>query len=279
MRIILLFISIAILSVSHSFGQRVLVNHEDANQLIPGDAFGAGTLDGPVSNVVTTIENPDKSGINTTDSVSQFIEPAEGETWMGVFYDVDTATYGPMVFAGDSSTLCADVWIPNNGGFVFKVENPGNGGFNWEGPTIANTTTSAWEQVCQDFTGTPAENEVITRLVIFFNIGEIPAAATTYYFDNIQQPGASAFVNIEGFKFGGYLKAYPNPTSNVLRVAENLSAPHTMIVSDLTGREVLRVENTMDGVLDVSNLTNGAYFVRAINNRTHVARTARFLKN
>ncbi len=277
MKNLLLLLVVTLFGTGFAFGQRVLVNFEETNQLIPGECFGTGGSDGPaIGNCVNILANPDATGVNVSDSVASYIEPAAGEPWMGVFFDVDTANSAPLFFSGDSSSLCIDAWLPNNGGVVLKLENPGNNGFAFEPPTIANTTTSAWEQICQDYAGTAGEGVDVTRVVVFFNIGAVPAAETTYYWDNLQQLGATS---IGGLKFGGFIKAYPNPVTDVLRITEEISVPHTFIVSDITGREVLRVANSLDGTLDVSNLMNGAYFLRAVNERTDEVRTTRFLKN
>ena len=66
---------------------------------------------------------------------------------------------------------------------------------------------------------------------------------------------------------------------NVLRVAEEFTVPHTLVVTDLTGREVIRVENSLEGTLQVAHLTNGAYFLQVINEVDDTMRTTRFLKN
>ncbi|MFK7926300.1 MAG: T9SS type A sorting domain-containing protein [Bacteroidia bacterium] len=277
MKNLLLLMVVSLFGTGFAFGQRVLVNFENVNQTIPGECFGTGGTDGPaIGNCVNILANPDATGLNVSDSVASFIEPAAGETWMGVFFDVDTANSAPLVFAGDSSTLCIDAWLPNNGGVVLKLENPGDGAFGFEPANIANTATNTWEQICHDYAGTAAEARDITRVVVFFNIGEVPTAETTYYWDNLQQLGATS---IGGLKFGGFIKAYPNPVTDVLRITDEFTVPHTFVVSDLTGREVLRVENSLDGTLDVSNLINGAYFLRAVNQRTEEIRTTRFLKN
>ncbi len=277
MKNLLLCLMVCLFSSSLVYGQRVLVNFENINQLIPGECFGTGGTDGPaIGNCVEIVANPDQTG-NTSDSVASFIEPNTGETWMGVFFDVDTANYAPLVFAGDSSQLCMDAWAPVSAGVTLKLENPGNGNFAYEPPTpLALSATNAWETVCQDYAGTAADGQVITRVVVFFNIGSVPASETTYYWDKLEQMGATG---IGGVKFGGFLKAYPNPVTNVLRIADDFTVPHTFVVSDLTGREVLRVENTLEGTLNVANLINGAYFLRAINQHTDEIRTTRFLKN
>lgn len=277
MKNLLLLVVVSLFGTGFAFGQRVLVNFENVTQTIPGECFGTGGTDGPaIGNCVNILANPDATGLNVSDSVASFIEPAAGETWMGVYFEVDTANSAPLYLAGDSSTLCIDAWLPNISGVNIKLENPGDGGFNFEPAQIANTTSSAWEQICHDFAGTAAEGRDITRVVIFFNQAAVPAAETTYYWDNLQQLGATS---IGGLKFGGFIKAYPNPVTNVLRITEELTVPHDFIVSDLTGREVLRVNNSLNGTIDVSTLINGAYFLRAVNQRTDEIRTTRFLKN
>ncbi|MEM6349014.1 MAG: T9SS type A sorting domain-containing protein [Bacteroidota bacterium] len=277
MKNLLLLLVVTLFGTGFAFGQRVLVDFETVNQTIPGECFGmpAGQ-DGPaIGNCVNILANPDATGANPSDTVASYIEPAGGEPWMGVFFDVDTANSSPLFFSGDSSTLCMDAWLPVAGDLVLKLEDPGNS-FAFEPAGVAATGTSAWEQICHDYAGTAAEGVEITRVVVFFNIGSVPGSETTYYWDNLQQLGATS---IGGMKFGGFIKAYPNPVTDILRITDEISVPHTFVVTDIAGREVLRVENSLDGTIDVANLMNGAYFLRAVNERTDEVRTTRFLKN
>ena len=70
---------------------------------------------------------------------------------------------------------------------------------------------------------------------------------------------------------------YPNPVSNTL----NLNAQHniqSVSVMNMLGQEVLRVTpNTVNSVLDLSNLTSGSYFVNVM--VEGVSETVRIIKN
>lgn len=250
--------------------QRVLIDF-DAEQQQGVDCFGAGTLDGPISNCVTVVENPDKSGINQSDSVGAYLEPAQGETWMGVFYDVING--GDVDLVNGSSQLCADIWTATNVPFTFKVENPTTGTTPYEGGQIFPANTSQWETVCDDMA---TFGDVASRLVFFFNIGAVPAADQTYYFDNVIQGNPTS---VQGLLEEKGLEVFPNPTTYNLLYNNTEAEAYTITVTNMMGQEMIRLNEFTGNSIRVADLTPGTYVVTFIEETTGRYGSAKFVKH
>lgn len=246
--------------------QRVLLDFDNEKQTF-GTCFGTGAPDN--SDCHTVIENPDKSGINTSDSVGTFIEPAAGETWMGMYFDIING--GDIDMTGAETTLCADVWVGTSVPFTFKLENTTNGATPYEGGQITPANTSQWETVCDDMA---TFANVADRLVLFFNIAAVPAAETTYYFDNVIHDGVTSVTGLIEEKG---LEIFPNPTTHNLRFNAD-GTPMTIIVTDMMGREVLRHINFTDNNIRVSDFANGMYAITFIDETTGRMGSAKFVK-
>jgi hypothetical protein len=258
-----------IFSLASAQAQRVLLDFESESQAI-GLCFGNGAQgdDG----CYATIANPDATGENTSANVLEYIEPAEGEPWMGMFFDIVNG--GDMDLSGTETQLCADVWVPNAVPVTFKVENIQNemNVGEYEAPGVTPSVTGAWTTVCADmapFAGTTAN-----RFALFFNILAVPSSATSYYFDNLTLGGISSvggLIEAKGLKF------YPNPaTHNLFFNADG--EPMTVIVSDLAGREMIRYNNFTGNNIRVSDLTPGMYTITFVDEATGQYGTAKFSK-
>ncbi len=68
---------------------------------------------------------------------------------------------------------------------------------------------------------------------------------------------------------------YPNPATNYIQLSNTSIA--VVRIMDITGAEVLRLNNTNNGYIDISNLPSGTYFVNTIS-KTKKTGTLRFVK-
>ncbi len=158
----------------------------------------------------TVIDNPDKSGINTSDSVAQmqkFPEEVFGGTKLNLAAGIDFAN-------GEAYTM--KVWSPRNVEVSFKLEETGNAS-GGRTEVVNYTGSGTWEELCFDFTGQTAgiPNPPVTAVSIIFDNGILGAADVdpdnwTFYYDDITQvadcgggggpgPGALSFpVDFEG---------------------------------------------------------------------------------
>jgi hypothetical protein len=247
---LLLFVAF-MLTVSLGFSQKVLVDFEGDNN--PGfTAFGADAWDGDP--LFSVIENPDKSGINPSDSIGQYLEPNIGEPWMGMFFNPEE----PVELTSGQTEICASVWVSEAATFTIKVENPGTG-LNFEPPPIDVTTTQQWVEICQDYAGTVAEGESATTVVLFFNIGSVPTESTAHFFDDVVQKGV--MTNTGEALIDQRIGVFPNPASDQLNFDFNGTNPATVMITDLTGKQVMKPTGVTSNSLDISNLTPGIYYV------------------
>lgn len=129
-------------------------------------------------NEPVTIENPDASGINISDSVAEFVR--SGEAWAHAFVELD----GTINF-DEGTTFTIKVWAPIVNEMLFKLENADGSMFIENFQDIE--TTEEWVEMSFDFPD--AENGVYSKIVLFFDPGN--NTDTTYYFDDLVGPGYS----------------------------------------------------------------------------------------
>jgi hypothetical protein len=137
----------------------------------------------------TVIDNPDKSGINTSDSVAQmqkFQNPAEffGGTKHNLLEPIDFA---------NGEVYKMKVWSSRLVPVTFKLEETGNPG---GGRAIAldHTGSGMWEELCFDFTGQTATipNPPVLAVTIIFDItqqgfADVDPDNWTFFYDDIEQ--------------------------------------------------------------------------------------------
>jgi len=120
------------------------------------------------------INNPDKSGINTSNKV---LETVHGnETWAGLFVNLKN-----KIDFGTQTKIAVKVWAPKTGTFRLKIENSANTNEFAERDLEVNVANT-WVEIEADFAGAAA---VFDRIVFFPGWGT--TAPDTYYLDSIKQ--------------------------------------------------------------------------------------------
>ncbi len=206
------------------------------------------------------IENPDKTGVNTSDSVGVFEEFPDGETFAGMF----TRDLGaPISLPNDNKTIRMKVWSPDATQMVMKLEQ-GRDGTPASGDIIADYTDAGmWQELTFDFSGPIADDALHNRLTLILGFGETPATQRTIYFDDIiiadatcatqtsnEQPQLQAF------------RAYPNPASTQLHL-DNLQELSQLRLFNLMGQELRRLDlnRKQNLTLDITELNAGIYIL------------------
>ncbi len=134
---------------------------------------------GPDQVVDPVIDNPDPSGINTSDKVAAYTKPSGSEVWAGT----TTALDQPIDFS-TQKYISVDVWSPQAGiPVIFKIENLDDANIFVES-TVNTTVSEEWETLTFDMTAVDTSIDY-GRIVLFFNYGT-PGTGETYYYDNIQ---------------------------------------------------------------------------------------------
>jgi hypothetical protein len=165
--------------------QTVILDFESTETSTTFQYFGS-SLDGSLTSVIA---NPNPSGINTSDNVTEYIKPAGAEVWAGAFSNPGPTT---PVDVTTATQVCIKVHFDHLGNVALKLENSSTGGANWI-QTVENTTVGEWEEICFDVTlpsiegpFEPAAGHVFTTITLFFDFGQPGGDAdVTYYFDDI----------------------------------------------------------------------------------------------
>ncbi|HSP40868.1 MAG TPA: hypothetical protein VLN46_05500 [Gillisia sp.] len=150
------------------------INFESATLNYTFSNFGGGEGAG-----VPIIDNPDPSGVNTSDKVASYTKVAGSEVWAGTTIALDE----PIDFS-TNQFIAVDVWSPVAGAQVlFKIENLADPNVNVEF-SATTSVSNQWETLIFDLT---AINPAVEygRIALFFNFG-VPGTGETYYFDNIR---------------------------------------------------------------------------------------------
>lgn len=122
-----------------------------------------------------TIDNPDKSGLNTSDKVGQFIDNGT-QAWDNMVIDFSTA-----YDLTDRSLLKIKVYSENTGLLIAKME----GGSQIIEQDVQMEKTNEWVEYSFNFR--EAIDMGNTKLILFFNAGtEGGQAEESYYIDDIQ---------------------------------------------------------------------------------------------
>lgn len=89
----------------------------------------------------------------------------------------------------------------------------------------------------------------------------------------IADKAISAIVNTISIKKDMNLSVYPNPASNVLNVKTNQGSFNHLIISDLTGNQVITLSNIDSSKsINIEQLKNGIYILRAVSSFGSVTR-------
>lgn len=131
--------------------------------------------------VVTLIDNPHSSGINTSAKVAQMVKNA-GQPWGGSWI----ALASPIDFSVNK-TFKMKVFSPRVGAKVLlKVENYSDGSIAFE-KEVPTTVANVWEELIFDFSGINTANSY-QKLTFIFELGTMGdgSANFTFLFDDIE---------------------------------------------------------------------------------------------
>ncbi len=127
----------------------------------------------------SVVDNPDKSGINTSARVAKTHKVTGAEVWAGSFLTLQN----PIDFT-TNTVFKVKVWSPKVGATVkLKVENLTDGNIGFEIDALT-TVASQWEELSFDFSAI-SKDQSYQKVVIFFDFGNAGDDAT-YYFDDIK---------------------------------------------------------------------------------------------
>lgn len=149
--------------------------------------FGSA-IDGQKNMIVN---NPHKTGINTSDKVAEFVKPADAQTWAGAF--ANPALSVPLDLTHRGTQLCMKVWMDHPGNVALKLEGSTDNGPNWLAMQPVGKANE-WVEICFDPSlasledpKKPAIGFHYKTIVLFFDFGKSGAeSAATSYFDDLR---------------------------------------------------------------------------------------------
>lgn len=165
------------------FAQKSPINFE-------ADGFGASwtwnVFENDTNPALGIIDNPDKSGINTSDKVAKFTALKSGNPWAGV-ESLQGVDLGTFQWNNNNRIVKIMVWksVISDVGIKFDTET------GWAQPElkVPNTKVNQWEELTFDFSdyiNPPGGNGTLGRIIIFpdFDLSGRKQDNVTY-FDNI----------------------------------------------------------------------------------------------
>jgi hypothetical protein len=145
----------------------------------PANTYSFTNFDG---GVITIINNPQKTGLNTSNQVAKMVKNA-GQTWGGSLIQLDQA-----IDFSSNKIFRMKVFSPRVGAKVLlKVENATNSGINFE-KEVLTTKANEWEDLAFDYSLINTANSY-HKIVLIFDNGTAGdgSANYTWLIDDIRQ--------------------------------------------------------------------------------------------
>jgi hypothetical protein len=197
------------------------------------------------------VENPDNSGINTSDSALMFIVRDDAAQWAGAWSDY----YGPIAVTEENHMFEMMVYKDKISPSALKLEQGDGEPVQFE-LKVSNTVTGEWELLTFDFS--EAIGVTYTRLVFFPDFpDEARTSGGTVYIDNIDWAGETSSKPSEFDR----ISIYPNPALDRMTVI--YPDMNRITISNLVGQQLddISFQNSDQREVDVSGLKTGVYFL------------------
>ncbi len=245
MRTISTLLLLAVLSIG--LNAQVLADFEAAMADTSWTQF-ANAGDAPENFVMA--ENPDKTGINASDSCILFTVLTNADPWVGAWSDA----FNPIDITSEKYMLEMMVHKDVISRCGLKLEGDGVDPVE---VLVANTGTGAWELVTFDFTA--AIGNTYKRLVFFPDFPESrDGVGSNCYIDNIGFLGGGTLV---GSLKEASFSVYPNPAAERLTV--RYPDMNSVTITNVVGQRIrsMELQHSNFEVIEVSDLKSGVYFL------------------
>ena len=207
----LLWVFSLLLMAGMSFGQVTFADYETQD-------LNFGGFNGAVFEVV---DNPDQAGDNTSAKCAKTNRP--GDAWAGLASN----PLGGTIDFSSGTVFTINVWAPNGGDVLLKLEDATDGGINTElRATIDAADLNKWKTMSFDMAGASsgAESGKYGKIVLFFDAGG-SATSDQWYFDDIIGPG---FTKGTGETVTFTVSDYVGLTTPLVRVTGTPSGDYTL---------------------------------------------------
>ena len=179
-------------------------------------------------------DNPNKTGLNTSDQVGTFEEAADGEIFAGMYADLDA----PVALPNGNKTMTMKVLMEVAGTVVLKLEGGIDGAAGSGDVEAEYTTPGEWQELTFIFSAVPDGNRY-GRITLIMNRLVTPATNLTHYFDDIAVGGGNCdnIVSLFSPVKVADLRVYPNPVNEQLTI-DNVSGATRFTLTNLLGQQV-----------------------------------------
>ena len=218
----------------------------------PSHSFGG--------NGATTIANPVSGSINTSANVGEFTDNG-ADAWDNLEVDfgapIDLSVDNKLRVKIYTTALTAPIPL------LAKLE----GGTEMEiwGSVDVN---GAWKEYEFDFSAAAGNGN--TKVVLFFNGGEITGTASDiYYIDDLFF--TSATLSTTDVALDNAIKVFPNPANDKINVSSKVNIDAYELV-DITGKTIIQKKSKTFGAsftIDISVLNSGLYFLNVNSNKSN----------
>ena len=211
------------------------------------------------------IDNPDDSGINTSERVGAFI--TSDLTWDGA---VVVEGYEKFDFS-EGALFKIKVYAPDDGrSFLFQLEHFDDSTLP-DGRVFVIATTNSfleWEELSFDFGNMGLESDFYSKIVVMPDFNGVVVGEEWLFDDIVFEGKATSVISPTPIEYKLYTKNYPNPFNPGTTI--NYSIPTNsmvqLVVYNILGKEVaiLVNEDKLAGSYTVnfngSELSSGVYF-------------------
>jgi len=178
------FLVLSLFLFSVSVFAQATIDFETVGQNYTWTIFSNGPAD---STALSVVDNPSKTGINTSAKCLKYIVKAAGDPWSGFFGQ----SAGPITLTADNCVITMMVYKDVISNFDFKLEPP-NVDHN-----VANTKTNQWEKLTFDYTSDIGKTA--TTLTLIPDFPATRTAGSINYIDNIEFVHSNVPVELTSF--------------------------------------------------------------------------------
>ncbi|RZS99474.1 hypothetical protein EV197_0692 [Aquimarina brevivitae] len=240
------------------------INFESNNLTYTWSGFGNADF-GPIP--ASTVNNPDPSGMNFSNTVVEIQKPAGAQVWAGASMNLS----GTADFS-NGTTVTMKVWSPRAGvPVLFKMEDQtsapdGNGNPSVFVEVQATTTVAnAWEELSFDLTSYNGFSTSIpySNVIIFPDFGNM-GAGEAFYFDDIEIASLKLPLNFEVSTLTYTWAGFGDPNFGPIPAATATNPDQTGLNTSATVTEIQKPTGSqvwagaslaLDGPVDFSNGT------------------------
>ncbi len=205
---------------------------------IPFESFGGSNFE--------QVDNPNKSGINTSAKVAKTLKG--GEVWAG-----NVVTLSQKIDFSKGTSFRMKVFSPVTGTARFKIEKAGDAA-TFKEIDAQITKTNTWEELVFDFGNAPSDTYSI--VAVFFDFGKAGNGNTFLFDDIIQMPSVAntptlpfTFETVEP-KFDAFgnvaFAILANPQSNGINTSAKVAKITKTAGSEVWGGVVVALPQTLD---------------------------------